>query len=70
MSKGSKSGQSRNERRSDSMNPNNAAYHASANNTSNQGNPNNPAYVSSRGKTTNTTTEGSSEASKDWPTPP
>jgi hypothetical protein len=65
MSKGSKSGQSRNDQRSNSLNPNNAAYHASANNASNQGNPNNPAYGSSRGKTTNTTTEGSSEASKE-----
>ncbi len=35
--------------RSDSLNPNNAAYGASANNRSNQMNPNNPAYGSSRG---------------------
>ncbi len=49
MSKG-KGGQSRNDQRSNSMNPNNPAHHASANNSSNQGNPNNPAYASSRGK--------------------
>jgi predicted phage tail protein len=64
MSKGSKSGQSRNDQRSISMNPNNAAYHASANNTSNQGNPNNPAYGSSRGRTTSLAAEGSSETRK------
>ena len=65
VSKGSKTGQSRNDQRSNSKNPNNAAHHARANNTSDQGNPNNPAYASSRGKTFNTTTEGSSEASKE-----
>ena len=37
-------GRSANDNRSDSMNPNNAAYQASADNRSDQLNPNNPEY--------------------------
>lgn len=50
MGKGGKGGGSKQaaNNRSNSMNPNNPAHHASANNRSNQGNPNNPAYHSSR----------------------
>ena len=54
MGKGGKGGGNRQavNNRADSMNPNNAAYHASASNRSNQMNPNNPAYQSSRSGTT------------------
>lgn len=49
MGKGGKGGrQSPNDQRSNSLNPNNAAYHSFARNRSNQMNPNNPAYHSSR----------------------
>jgi hypothetical protein len=44
MSKGRKSGQSRNDQRSNSMNPNNPASRSAANNRSNQLNPNSPAH--------------------------
>ncbi|GAG06623.1 unnamed protein product, partial [marine sediment metagenome] len=43
-------GRSSNDDRSDSMNPNNDAYHAAMDNHSNQMNPNNDAYWSSRGR--------------------
>lgn len=43
------SGRFGNDDRSDSMNPNNDAYHASQDNRSDQMNPNNSAYGSSRG---------------------
>ena len=39
---------SRNNQRSNSMNPNNPAYEASRDNRSNQHNPNNSSYHSSR----------------------
>ena len=39
-----------NDDRSDSLNPNNDAYHAAMDNHANQMNPNNPAYGSSRGR--------------------
>ena len=42
------SGRNPNDDRSNSLNPNNAAYRASMDNRSNQMNPNNPAYRSSR----------------------
>ena len=42
---------SANDQRSNSLNPNNAAYRASQNNRANQLNPNNDAYWSSRGLT-------------------
>ncbi|MHC4252669.1 MAG: hypothetical protein ACYS9X_26425, partial [Planctomycetota bacterium] len=45
---GSYGGRTPNDDRSDSLNPNNAAYRASMDNRSNQMNPNNPAYHSSR----------------------
>lgn len=50
MGKGCKGGGSKQaaNNRSNSMNPNNPAHHASANNRSNQMNPNNPAYQSFR----------------------
>jgi hypothetical protein len=50
MGKGGKSGGGKQaaNNRSNSMNPNNPAHHASADNRSNQANPNNPAYYSSR----------------------
>ena len=44
-----KSRASRNNQRSNSMNPNNPAYKASMDNRSNQHNPNNSSYHSSRG---------------------
>ena len=47
---GSYRGRTRNDDRSDSMNPNNAAFNASPDNRANQLNPNNPAYHSSRGR--------------------
>jgi hypothetical protein len=40
--------QSRNDQRSNTHNPNNAAYKGSADNRSNQMNPNNPAHNSSQ----------------------
>lgn len=43
------SGPTPNDNRSNSLNPNNSASHAAANNHANQMNPNNPAYGSSRG---------------------
>jgi hypothetical protein len=46
---GSNGGSSSNDDRSDSMNPNNDSYQASADNRSDQMNPNNDAYQSSRG---------------------
>lgn len=46
---GRDAGPSPNDQRSNVMNPNNPAYHESANNRSNQMNPNNPAHWSSRG---------------------
>ena len=52
MAKGNKSGgkgASPNDKRSNTMNPNNPASKDSADNRSNQMNPNNPAYDSSRG---------------------
>lgn len=48
MSKWSKSGQSRNDQRSNSINPNNPASKAAANSRSIQLNPNYPAYHQSR----------------------
>lgn len=46
---GGHTGHTPNDDRSDSLNPNNPAYQATADNRSNQMNPNNPAYHSSRG---------------------
>jgi len=50
MGKGRGGGRSRNDQRSDSMNPNNAAHQASIDNRANQLNPEHSAYHSSRGR--------------------
>lgn len=47
---GGESGRSPSDDRSDSLNPNNDAYHAAMDNHANQLNPNNDAYWSSRGR--------------------
>ena len=50
MGKGGHGGRSSNDDRSDSMNPNNPAYHASEENRGDQLNPDHRAYRESRGE--------------------
>ena len=64
MGKGSKGSQSRNDQRSNSMNPNNTAYSASQSNRAVQLNPTSPAYKSSRASATQNT-ESTSQKSEE-----
>ena len=64
MGKGSKGGQSRNDQRSNSMNPNNSAHVASQGNRAVQLNPTSPAYKSSRATSTQNT-ESTSQKSEE-----
>jgi len=48
LGKGGKGGRSRNDQRSDALNPNNPSSKAASDNRANQLNPNSPAYKSTR----------------------